>query len=288
MPLDTFGTDDYTKQVAQLTRYASDGNIEGMKEILDNGVDPNEYISMSLPAIVCAAVNGQHRAIEYLVSRGADVNVCTTCKRNAFKTAASRRDLETVKVLFNLGADPNVEREGEVALTLACDRAKESDIDLIRLLLSVTDPRYYQRSYEYSSNGVIRDLVVGAATAKGVVLVEPQDGFGGPDEKMERKYNTRPIDPILAQIWELFGIYMELNDDPNNTIEEWWYRQSVGGTTNTCRPEEIVMTSHLARVLRYVVSHTGERDKYRTLLEFLDCRVNVEVDDDYDSRLPDV
>lgn len=58
---------------------ASRGNVDTLKLVLENGVDPNLGDYDYRTALHLAAAEGQEKAVEYLVAKGADVNCKDRC-----------------------------------------------------------------------------------------------------------------------------------------------------------------------------------------------------------------
>ena len=54
-----------------------------------------------------AAFNSKEESVEYLLSKGADVNTVTPKGDTALGIAVKRKNLNIVKLLIEKGADPN-------------------------------------------------------------------------------------------------------------------------------------------------------------------------------------
>jgi ankyrin repeat protein len=174
-------------------------NLNQVKRIIESGVSVNDYTGNTMPALTCACCNGNVEMVEYLLSQGANPNNYTEKRISPLKSIAnssSPHSFTIVKLLLDAGADPNYEKTGNVALTLACDVS--NDVDLIRLLLHVTDEKYYQKAYEYSQTEEIRNLFkeVCSVKAPNMILIDPANGFGGPQYKMKVHYDT-PLTMLL-------------------------------------------------------------------------------------------
>ena len=160
--------------------------------------------------------------VEYLLNKGANPNLYTNDNLSALKSAAKHKSSKIVQSLLKAGAEPNYEKNGDIALTLACDD-NENDVELVRLLLPVSDKSFYQKAYEYSTSQEIRDLI--KAHAPEMQFTEPADGFGGPNYRTRVHYETPPDDPLLAKIWKLLNLYVDLylkhpGSDPNDIYEQ--------------------------------------------------------------------
>ncbi len=85
-----------------LEKYCKEGNLEGIKELLDKGAD-NGY------ALIWSAHNGYLEVVKYLVSLGADIH---TQYEYALCRSAGNGHLEVVKYLVSLDADIHADYEG--------------------------------------------------------------------------------------------------------------------------------------------------------------------------------
>jgi ankyrin repeat protein len=218
-------TDPIQVTTPGLLHYAAFGKLSELKQVVESGINPDEYPANNLPAIIGAVSNNHYDVAEYLLSQGANPNNYTLDRLSALKSAAKKKNLAMVRLLLNNGADPDYEKNGEVALTLACDCAGEEDIELVELLLKVTDKKYYQKAYEYSHNETIRELTKSHWPEN--VFTEPVDGFGGPTYKQDMQYNTPPKHRVAAQMWYLLSILELQSSDPNKTFQYVLYKMSI-------------------------------------------------------------
>ena len=184
-----------------------------VKRIIESGIHPDDYTGNSMPALVCSCANGNYEITEYLLSKGANPNLYTADKRSPLKSAANIGHLEITRLLLKANADPNYEKEGEVALTLACDQYPNKE--LIKLLLPVTDKKYYQKAYDYSTDVEIRNMIKEYDSN----LIEPSS-FGGPKYKQNIHYETPPTDPLLREYWFALDLYIKTvgQQDPNRAM----------------------------------------------------------------------
>jgi len=195
------------------------GKIDQVKKIIESGVNPDDYTGHSQPAIIFASAYGNYEIVEYLLSKGGNPNNYTHDKLSALKSAADIGNLKIVKLLLKFGADPNYERNGNVALTLACDSVHQGiNKELIELLLPITDKKYYQRAYEYCTDIEMRNMI--KDLAQEITFTDPVDGYGGPKYKEKQHYETPPTNPLIRQCWELVGMYIDTfgKDDPNRAF----------------------------------------------------------------------
>jgi ankyrin repeat protein len=104
----------------QLQLAASRGEIELIKEILDQGADVNETNKHHKTALMLAAGNGRLEATKLLLERNASINAQEIDGMTALMMAASDGKYETVKLLVDNGADINITNNyGATAITNA-------------------------------------------------------------------------------------------------------------------------------------------------------------------------
>lgn len=129
--------------------------------------------------------------------------------------------------------------------------------EIVKMLLPLTDEKYYLKAYQYCYIKDIRKLVKNIIREKNphFVFQKPRDGFGGPAvayrlcryairrnprsgplHQMDIKYKTPPIDPIYLQIWSLLTKIDE--DDPNKLLPVVICKQEIGGSTKEFDPND--------------------------------------------------
>ncbi len=98
--------DDFNEMATKI--YQKD--IEGVKELLNNGVDVNirEETMGSTPLLVACSLEGTYDIIELLISEGADVNLIETHGGRTSLMWASQNSKKAVKLLLENGAEVNV------------------------------------------------------------------------------------------------------------------------------------------------------------------------------------
>lgn len=234
---------------------AAEGRADIVEKILDRGdVHPDTMNSIGMYPIVYAASHNCVSVIKLLVQRGSSVNVIDKSRRNALKSAAANRAHESLKVLVELGADPNIETsDGEVALTLLCDNYADSCFDSICLLLPITAAKYHQLAYNACRSEEARSEIARHGFVQ--ELGPPEGGFGGKRDKDNDKINTPPVDPLLAQLYHYLEIMLDVYRiiDPNVAFELALYKCSLGGDISKLNnPDEM----HLDDSLIYrIVGH---------------------------------
>jgi len=117
-----------------------EGNLEAVKQHFNSGIDVNVKISkegrssQSWHPLNWAAANGQIEIVEFLLSRGAEVNSKDGVGYIALHYAAGRGSYrEVVEVLIANGEDVNTKAvDGSTPLDLAAMAQKKEIMDLIR------------------------------------------------------------------------------------------------------------------------------------------------------------
>ena len=208
-----------------LVSAASMGNLERVNQAIEAEVDLNAYHPGSLPALICAACNNNLKIADTLLVNGADVNVATADRKTALKTAAMYKHTDMVKLLLQYGADPNYEKNGQVALTIACDNSTEQDAELIEILMKVTDRKYYQKAYECCHVESLRKLI--KSLAPDMAFTEPEDGFGGETYKKNQLYETPPKHKLYLQLWSILTMYEAMETNPNRTFPAVLYKTAM-------------------------------------------------------------
>lgn len=216
-------TPQYTANGLCMAAYT--GDLTTVQKSIDAGVNPNEFNEISMPAITCAACYNHLGIAEYLLAHGADVNNYTVGRLSALKSAAKPKYTEMVKLLLQYGADPNYEKDGQVALTLACDGATEDHKELIETLLKVTDKKYYHKAYESCHVESLRQLIKNYAPE--MEFSDPKSGFGGETYKKNLIYNTPPKHKKYMQLWLLLSMYECLETNPNRLFPAVLYKTSM-------------------------------------------------------------
>ena len=100
---------------------SSQGHLDIMELLLDNGVDVNSQRDFGMTPLAAATRAGSREAVELLVNRGADVNQFPGDGSPPLISAANRNDPEIVKLLLEAGADVNITvSDSWTALMEAC------------------------------------------------------------------------------------------------------------------------------------------------------------------------
>jgi TonB family protein len=107
-------------EAAALLTAASEGRVEDVRALLDQGLDVNARNEDDWTPLLLAALGGHPEVVTLLLERGADVNAGDTSGQTALMYAARGGHTEAVALLLDHGADVNAkDEEGETPLTAA-------------------------------------------------------------------------------------------------------------------------------------------------------------------------
>lgn len=114
------GGDDETGLEPALHAAASGGRLPRLRQLLDDGADPNLHADYGPTALMSAANSGRLGAMRLLVEHGAELDRVDPAGRTALSYAVARCQTAAVESLIALGADVAVEdRDGMNALLFA-------------------------------------------------------------------------------------------------------------------------------------------------------------------------
>lgn len=116
--------------------FARDGNLEGIKNLVSQGIDPNTTNVAGASAIELASNYGHREVVSFLLSQGASPDPTTTNPHSsALIYAATNGDLELVQLLVSYGANVNLVDDAykQTALIWACAYGKS--VDVVKTLL---------------------------------------------------------------------------------------------------------------------------------------------------------
>ena len=137
--------------VINLKNAARSGNKDRVVELLNNGVDPNQFGSQSDEAkspLMVACENGHGEIAEVLITRGAEVDLRKTRgQKSALLQAVSSENVEMTRLLLKHKAKVRFEYHHESAVRTAC---RAGNIDLVKLLLPFDtwdDSNYVQNMF---------------------------------------------------------------------------------------------------------------------------------------------
>jgi ankyrin repeat protein len=108
----------------QLLDASRDGNLDLVKQLIDQGADVHVYNNS---ALAFSVRSGHLEVVKYLIDKGADIH---DYNDQAFLVASSYGHLEIVKYLISKGAD--IHARNDEALTLAYD---DRHNDIVKFLI---------------------------------------------------------------------------------------------------------------------------------------------------------
>ncbi len=134
-------------QKEQLHFAADDGDLNRVKELVENGYDVNAFDeSLSFTPLHYAVKAGHVEVVKYLLSVGVDINSHEKEKigETPLEAVAENCSYETAELLVNAGANPTI--PGWVQLTAldrARDRKKEESRRVYKLLVETAKKKYH-------------------------------------------------------------------------------------------------------------------------------------------------
>lgn len=104
----------------QMIVTSSRGDIRGVQELLQQGMDIESTDVVGNTPLIFAARYGRNDEVRFLIERGADVNARSRTGGTPLREAVNKMDAETVRLLLDAGAEVDVkDSEGETALFYA-------------------------------------------------------------------------------------------------------------------------------------------------------------------------
>lgn len=131
MPLSAFGADNGSN----LIDAAFKGDIDTVKQLLDNKVNPNSKDSDGETALHYAALKGHSEVVNLLLKKGANPNIKDKDGGTPLMSAAWGGHAEVVNILLGKGANPNAKARSSSGTVTALSQAKmRGNIDIVELL----------------------------------------------------------------------------------------------------------------------------------------------------------
>jgi bla regulator protein BlaR1 len=100
-----FDLDSNPTREERMVKLAQSGNIEGLRKMLDGGMDVNTVAPGDGTALIGAARGGEVETVEFLLDQNADPNIVSEGDGSPLIAAARRGDLRIVEMLLDAGAN---------------------------------------------------------------------------------------------------------------------------------------------------------------------------------------
>ncbi|NLL12180.1 MAG: ankyrin repeat domain-containing protein [Fibrobacter sp.] len=116
-----------------LMRASAKGDLETVKQLLNEGADVNATDMHGRTALIEASWSGSLEVAEFLIKKGADVNASDSAGYTALMRASEEGHLPVVKFLIKNGADVNARGKvrGTTPLMLAAENGHKKIIGLL-------------------------------------------------------------------------------------------------------------------------------------------------------------
>lgn len=97
--------DQYSTHTGNIWNYAHRGDITGVEQALERGVDVNIANKAGWTPALAACAGGQTKLLQVLLHRGADLAAVDNAGRTVVHEAARNGELEVLKLLRKEGCD---------------------------------------------------------------------------------------------------------------------------------------------------------------------------------------
>lgn len=126
--------------LSKLSDAALEGDIEGVNQAIESGVNVNGMDEGGRTALMFASFNGHSEIVLNLLEAGAAIDMRDAMGRTSLLYAATGPFPETVKILLDKGAEPNV-IDSDEHFTPLMHAAAEGNLDVVKVLLKAgSDP----------------------------------------------------------------------------------------------------------------------------------------------------
>lgn len=113
---------------------AHDGDFEGLKALMNQGVNCDAADQEGHTALMYAAFNGHSAIVLYLLDAGAEINRLDFLGRTALLYGSTGPFPETVRILLERGADPN-KVDADEHFSPLMHAAAEGHLEVVKVLL---------------------------------------------------------------------------------------------------------------------------------------------------------
>ena len=169
---------------------AAEGNIEALKQYLEQGVDINAQNRQKRTAILTAAMHDHLDAVSFLIEAGADIDLQDETCFNPFLYACIHNKLELVQMMVKAGTNLELlTRFGGVGLTPACEKGH---VDIVRELLTTTDINVNHTNF-VGWTPLIEAIILGDGGEKQQTIIKLLIEHGV-NVQMVDKYGVTPLE----------------------------------------------------------------------------------------------
>jgi ankyrin repeat protein len=131
---DNFFSDTFMEEdVTAMTEAVAEGNVERVKELLNDGTYPDVQDMDGWTPLMWAAQDGNVEMINILIEAGADPNIIDYYEETALSKAIYSNNIEVINALIISGADPNM--ADSTGWTPLMHAATNGNIESVKALL---------------------------------------------------------------------------------------------------------------------------------------------------------
>ena len=152
---------------------AYNGDVNKVRQLLDDGVNVNKKNKYSQTVLMEASVHGNLECLKLLLDRGANVNVRDRFGCSAVSYASMNGRVEALKLLLDHGGDINIKGWGKTSLMHVCERDHSACITLLLergANMTLTSDDHGKTAYDYCKSDATRKMLTDAANKIDYVL----------------------------------------------------------------------------------------------------------------------